>query len=269
MRAHFGNSVYQLTILCLLSACGEEATTPPGMILPVHPPAGDTSAPVSSSPSNTFSTRVFANLDFQPSGISVTPGKKFVISATGQVSVGHLTATNPNTPNQVISKYYVGIKGGRGGSLVNNTYVPPAQPFGAMIPQCGVQASETLQNLKNNGTQVEVSAASYVTYGPCCGSVARGIQNPYSTTGADLFNGNYRYVIEKNSCAPNAPIASLIMKIVPKGARIHDFAVVAVGDAYMTTPYVANAEGELYFATNDIYRHDNAGSWDVTVNLVP
>ncbi len=247
----------------LFSACGSEVV-PPARILPVNVGGNDQT---SSGPIN-YSPRVFANLDFQPSGVKVKVNTQFKVSGDGQVTVGQVGATNVGTPSQMIQKHLVGIAGGAGGTFSNGVYSPSTNPFGPMKTECGVKAEETLQNLKSDGTTVDVSAASYATWGPCCGAISRGIQNPYSTTSADLFAGKYRFFIEKFSCAPAAPIASLIMKIVPPNVALNEVAPILVGENYKTTPYVSNTAGEIYFAANDIWRQDNEGSWLLTVTVL-
>jgi hypothetical protein len=249
--------------LLFLSACGSEVI-PPAQIISSNVVA-NAQAP---SGSISYNPRVFANLDFQPSGVKVKLNTQFKISGEGQITVGQVGAMNAGTPNQMIQKHLVGIAGGAGGTFSNGVYSPSTTPFGPMKTECGVKADETLQNLKSDGTTVDVSAAAYATWGPCCGEISRGIQNPYSTTSADLFAGKYRFFIEKFSCAPTAPIASLVMKIVPPNVALNQVVPVLVGENYKTTPYVSDTTGEIYFAANDIWRQDNEGSWLLTVTVL-
>lgn len=218
--------------------------------------------------------KVFSNLEFQPSGIRVKANDKFTISGTGQVTVGILSATNPNTANQVISKYYVGIKGGLAGYFDGSTWKTVRDPMAGLFKDgCGVKEGETVINLLSNGTSgsvtVPAAPSSLNTFGPCCGSVARGMKSPYVHFPYDLVNGRYHYYMAKNSCSTTLPLGALIMKIIPLGMAIEDAPVISVGENFVSTPYIANVEGELYFAVNDFFREDNEGSFELTITQVP
>jgi len=256
----------RLCLVLFLTACGKDSEVNPSLpVIVTTPPVSGNTPPPAGGGTVAYSSKVFANLEFQSSKIPVVVGSQITINGSGQVTVGQRALVNGN-----LVKHYVGIQGGAGGSFSGTQFVPSAAPFGPMLENCGVQSNDSLLNQLNNGTTATVTASgNLITYGPCCGSVARGIQNPFGNpdTNPDLYLGQYRVIIDKHSCAASAPIASLIMKIVPPNAALNEVPVIAVGTSFTTTPYVATVAGELYFKVNDIHLLDNEGFWNLSVNV--
>ena len=255
----------RLCLVLLITACGKESETNSSLPILVTTPPVNGNTPPPAGGTVAYSSKVFANLDFQPSKIPVVVGSQVTINGTGQVTVGQRALVNGN-----LVKHYVGIQGGAGGSFSGTQFNPSPDPLAPMLANCGVSANESLLNQLSNGTTASlVATGNLITYGPCCGSVARGIQNPFGNpeTNPDLYLGQYRVIIDKHSCVATAPIASLVMKIVPPNTALNEVPAMAVGTAFSTNPYVATVAGELYFKVNDIHLLDNEGFWNLSVNV--